>query len=132
MKTRYWTSALIALAFAGAANAQVYLCDVTNPSPDGWMGSKMYFEIKDGTAIAYDPYIHKIHDQPIEVKLKDAGEFWKMTWTLRGLSSSNQGSAGPTKYRVLVGKTNMKLRINVSLSGYDNSPRGTGVCKLEK
>ncbi|MYM54226.1 hypothetical protein GR167_02835 [Rhodobacteraceae bacterium GS-10] len=121
-----------------SAFAVVYDCDITLPSPDGWMGDKIYFSIdeKENAVAVYDPLIHEVQEAPMLAELETAPNRYTVRWKLKGLKAIDDigvRSKMPTAFykAVIVRKTN-KLMLTVNLSAGDNVPSGSGLCSRKE
>lgn len=117
-----------------SAFAVVYDCDITRPSPDGWMGDKIFFSIdeKENTVAVYDPMIHLVQEAPLLAELETTPNRYTVRWKLRNLpiahSPTGERTLGRADFKAIVIKKTGKLMLRVNLRSADNMPSGEGSC----
>lgn len=130
------TAAMLSLAAVSvsAAPLPVYKCEMTNIGPTGWISDFIYIEIdeRNGTARVHDYYTENYAggDAIVVEKFQNLKKRYRLKWTIRNVKLSNSNEVvSRAQFTAALFKANMKLRVDVILSQWDNSPWGEGVCK---
>ena len=120
------------VAFAGAAQAQVYSCDFTDPGRYNTIPEKVFIEVaKDGaSAMVNDPFLHHMGQGPKEAKFfKNTSKVLRARWVVKDMDFS-AGGKSDMHFSLVYRKDKQKASITLNLPSYDNTDSGNGICKL--
>lgn len=129
--------AALALGWAGpliAAEGITYDCALKGHPSDGFVAPRLLLSVSaDGkSGVVYDGLIHTIAGKPMGARIEEIGKGrYRFNWRLEDLPSRDNQKL-KAGYTARLDTRKMKVTMQVNVIGYDNTPRGSGTCKLFK
>ncbi|NDW47690.1 hypothetical protein [Ruegeria sp. PrR005] len=123
-----------ALMFAGAAAAgQVYDCQVTPKSRDGWIAPRLIIDLDEalGTAVVADGLIMEVIKKPVQAQLSKRGKgSVRLNWEVKGIPVGNVNTQENAQYKAILNTEKKTVTVRAVLSYFDNQPDGWGKCTV--
>lgn len=123
-----------AMAFVGVAAAgQVYDCQVTPRSKDGWISPRLIIDLdeKAGTAVVADGIIMGVVKKPVAAQMFRRGKgSVRLNWEVKGIPVGNVNTQENAQYKAILNTAKKTVTVRAVLSYFDNQPDGWGKCTV--
>ena len=134
-------SAILGLAsFASAANAQTYVCQLTEQGRNKLIPEVVVvaYDKADGSVAVFDPIIKYYVGEAIAGEVKTLNDK-RITfgWLVKSVKGESTSGGRPLftsgiKYRLTIQHSSLKATIWAAPNGYRNQGRGKGQCEIEQ
>jgi hypothetical protein len=121
------------LAAPAVAGTTIYECTLSSGTESGWISSPVIIAHEDGSdkATVVDPVIQSVFGKPLSAKLKSDNDA-KVTfgWLVKSQDVESQNIS--MTYRATILKGSNKFVLAAVPTGYANTFRGDGKCKVSR
>lgn len=133
MKTLPGMISLLSLMSGAAWAGQVYDCQVTPRSKDGWISPRLIIDLDEslGTAVVADGIIMGVVKKPVAAQMSRRGKgSVRLNWEVKGIPVGNVNTQENAQYKAILNTEKKTVTVRAVLSYFDNQPDGWGKCTV--